>query len=125
MKIVIVQSVRRLVKATKGEIAAYTHFKGEMVPQLKDAGRELYEPRVRGFSNKLIPAPRQNPCEICGRAEYNKLCPMAGNCGPLLYTPLWQVGNIEARTRKIVKKGKRCSARSARRSSRTRKTRDV
>ena len=112
----------KLVPATAGEKAAYKHFKEEMLPQMEKAGRKLFEPRVRGFANKLIPAPKQNPCDICKEAQYNKLCPEAGDCGPLLYAMLWEVHNIDSRSRRMMKKGKKCSARSAKRSSRTRKT---
>lgn len=113
----------KLEPATDGEKAAYTRFKKEAGPQLEKQKRELFEPRVRGFRNKIIPSPKQNPCEICKEAEYNKLCPRAKNCGPLLYVTLWRVGNIASD--KLAKEGKKCSARSARRSSRTRKTRGV
>ena len=113
----------KLEPATNGEKLAYARFKKEMLPQMEKAGRKLFEPRVRGFRNKLIPAPKQNPCDICREAQYNKLCPEAGDCGPLLYATLWEVHNIDSRSKRMVRKGKKCSVRSAKRSSPIRKTR--
>lgn len=113
------QRHQKLIPATVGEKAAYARFKEEIVPQMQEKERELFEPRVRGFNSKLIPAPGQNPCAICSKAQYNKLCPEAGNCGPLLYATLWQVHNIDAQKKKLTKKTKKKKTKKAKKAKKT------
>jgi len=65
----------------------------ELVEGTLAEGEKFFFPRARGSRKKLIPPPRKNPCELCATARYNKLCPKARTCAPMLYFTMARVTN--------------------------------
>jgi len=126
MKIKTVKGKATLIRPSKTEEEMYQTFVKEIIDPVRNTGADeaFHQPRVRGFRAVLIPHKNQDPCEVCTSAQFNKLCTFARKCIPMLYSTLWQVTNIEAKT--LTRKGtKSCIAQNAKPTENTKKTRSV
>lgn len=56
--------------------------------------KEVVVPAIRDSGIRLVARAKSNPCEVCSRAEYNKLCTDAPHCAALIYHTMSKLGNM-------------------------------